>query len=94
MDKWNSILAFVCTTVYIKLVAPDALSLTEGLSRNLGVVCYHPNVQAVQKGPVAIMPSRRKTRSIQGDLRSRGTSYRYLQLIPCPLLQTVHWKKP
>jgi len=37
------------TTVYIKLVAPDALLLSEGA---LGVVSYHPNVQAVH--PVAV----------------------------------------
>jgi len=44
----------LCTTVYIKLVAPDALLLSEGVCHTLGVVSYHPNVQAVQKGPVAI----------------------------------------
>jgi len=34
----------LCTTVYIKLV------VSEGVCRTLGVVSYHPNVQAVQKG--------------------------------------------
>ena len=46
----------LCTTVYIKLVAPDALLLSEAVCRTLGVVSYHPNVQAVQKGPVTITP--------------------------------------
>ena len=44
----------LCTTVYIKVVAPDSLLLSESVCRNLGVVSFHPNVQVVQKGPVAI----------------------------------------
>ena len=40
--------------MYIKLVAPDLLLLSESVCRNLGVVSYHPNVQVVQKGPVAV----------------------------------------
>ena len=44
----------LCTTVYIKLVAPDALLLSEAVCCTLGVVSYHPNLQVVQKGPVTI----------------------------------------
>ena len=46
----------LCTAVYIKLVAPDALLLSESVCRTLGVVSYHPNVQVLQKGPVTITP--------------------------------------
>ena len=38
-------------TVYIKLVAPNSLLLSESVCCNLGMVSYHPNVQVVQKGP-------------------------------------------
>ena len=59
----------LCTTVYIKLVAPDALLLSEAVCRTLGVVSYHPHVQVVQKGPVTITPI---TISIKKDILPLG----------------------
>jgi len=38
-----------CTTVYIKFVAPDKLLLSEAVCHRLGIVTYHPEVQAVQR---------------------------------------------
>ena len=35
------------TTVYVKLVAPDQLLLSETVCRLLGIVSYHPSVQSV-----------------------------------------------
>ena len=37
----------LCTSVYIKLIAPDALLLSEAVCCTLGVVSYHPSVQVV-----------------------------------------------
>jgi len=39
----------ICTTVYVKLVAPDQLLLSEAVCCQLGIVSYHPSVQSVQK---------------------------------------------
>ena len=38
----------ICTTVYVKLVAPDQLLLSETVFCQLGIVSYHPSVQSVQ----------------------------------------------
>ena len=37
----------IVTTVYVKLVAPDPLLLSENVCRLLGIVSYHPSVQSV-----------------------------------------------
>ena len=37
----------ICTTVYVKLVAPDQLLLSESVCCELGIVSYHPSVQSV-----------------------------------------------
>ena len=37
----------IVTTVYVKLVAPDQLLLSETVCRLLGIVSYHPSVQSV-----------------------------------------------
>ena len=37
----------ITTTVYVKLVAPDQLLLSETVCRLLGIVTYHPRVQSV-----------------------------------------------
>ena len=37
----------ICTTVYVKLVAPDKLLLSEAVCCQLGIVSYHPSVQSV-----------------------------------------------
>ena len=39
----------IVTTVYVKLVAPDRLLLSETVCRLLGIVIYHPNVQSVER---------------------------------------------
>ena len=39
----------VSTTVYVKLVAPDQLLLSETVCHLLGIVSYHPNVQFVER---------------------------------------------
>ena len=39
----------IITTVYVKLVAPDQLLLSETVCRHLGIVSYHPNVQSVKR---------------------------------------------
>ena len=39
----------IITTVYVKLVAPDQLLLSETVCRHLGIVSYHPNVQSVDR---------------------------------------------
>ena len=38
----------IIATVYVKLVAPDHLLLSESVCHHLGVVNYHPNVQSVE----------------------------------------------
>ena len=37
----------ICTTVYVKLVAPEQLLLSESICCELGIVSYHPSVQSV-----------------------------------------------
>ena len=37
----------ICTTVYVKLVAPDQLLLSESVCCELGIVSYHLSVQSV-----------------------------------------------
>ena len=39
----------VSTTVYVKLVTPDQLLLSETVCYFLGIVSYHPNVQFVER---------------------------------------------
>ena len=39
----------IITTVYVKLVAPDQLLLSETVCRHLSIVSYHPNVQSVER---------------------------------------------
>ena len=39
----------IVATVYVKLVAPDKLLLSETVCRLLGIVSYHPNVQSVER---------------------------------------------
>ena len=39
----------IVTTVYVKLVAPDKLLLSETVCCLLGIVSYHPNVQSVER---------------------------------------------
>ena len=37
------------TTVYVKLVAPDELLLSESACHRLGIVSYHPEVQLLRR---------------------------------------------
>ena len=39
----------VSTTVYVKLVGPDQLLLSETIFNFLGIVSYHPNVRSVER---------------------------------------------
>jgi len=39
----------IVSTVFVKLVAPDKLLLSENVRRMLGVVSYHPDVQPVDE---------------------------------------------
>ena len=45
----------ICTTVYVKLVAPDQLLLSETVCCQLGIVSYHPSVQSVQGCHTAVI---------------------------------------
>ena len=38
----------IIATVYVKLVAPDQLLLSETVCHHLGIVNYNPNVQPVE----------------------------------------------
>ena len=53
----------ICTTVYVKLVAPGKLLLSEAVCCQLGIVSYHPSVQSVQGRHTAVM-SRLSTSTI------------------------------
>ena len=46
----------ICTTVYVKLVAPDQLLLSEAVCCQLGIVSYHPSVQSVSNHNMTTMP--------------------------------------
>ena len=39
----------IVTTVYVKLVAPDQLLLSESACHLLGIVSYHPDVQLLKR---------------------------------------------
>ena len=39
----------IVTTVYVKLVAPDQLLLSESACHRLGIVSYHPEVQLLRR---------------------------------------------
>ena len=39
----------IFTTVYVKLVAPDQLLLSESACHLLGIVSYHPDVQLLKR---------------------------------------------
>ena len=39
----------MCTTLYVKLIAPDQLLLSETVCHRLGIVNYHPHVKAMQR---------------------------------------------
>ena len=39
----------VITTVYVKLLAPDKLLLSETVCRLLGIITYHPSIQLMEK---------------------------------------------
>ena len=58
----------ICTTVYVKIKAPDSLLLSETVCRELGIVQYHPNVRPLgnsrETGTVDRSP-RDKVRMIQ-----------------------------
>ena len=53
----------ICTTVYVKLVAPDKLLLSEAVCCQLGIVSYHPSVQSVLGRNMTVM-SRSPTSTI------------------------------
>ena len=59
----------ICTTVYVKLVAPDQLLLSEAVCYKLGIVSYHPSVQSVQ-GYHTIITSRPTTSTTTNDCKS------------------------
>ena len=39
----------VCTTVNVKIQAPDSLLLSEVICQELGIVKYHPSVKSLDK---------------------------------------------
>ena len=47
----------IVNTVFVKLVAPDKLLLSENVRRMLGVVSYHPDVQPVGSAHVVNDPA-------------------------------------
>ena len=59
----------ICTTVYVKLVAPDQLLLSEAVCCKLGIVSYHPSVQSVQ-GYHTTVTSRPTTSTTTNDCKS------------------------
>ena len=59
----------ICTTVYVKLVAPDQLLLSEAVCCKLGIVSYHPSVQFVQ-GCHTTVTSRPTTSTTTNDCKS------------------------
>ena len=59
----------ICTTVYVKLVAPDQLLLSEAVCCQLGIVSYHPSVQSVQ-GCYATKTSGPSTSTTTNDCKS------------------------
>ena len=46
----------ICTTAYVKLVAPDQLLLSETVCCQLGIVSYHPSVQSMQGCYTTVTP--------------------------------------
>ena len=52
----------ITTTVFVKLVAPHQLLLSESVCRQLEIVGYHPNAQTVETKSTLIVES-----SISGD---------------------------
>ena len=46
----------ICTTAYVKLVAPDQLLLSETVCCQLGIVSYHPSVQSMQGCHTTVTP--------------------------------------
>ena len=59
----------ICTTVYVKLVAPDQLLLSEAVCCQLGIVSYHPSVPSVQ-GCHTTVTSRPTTSTTTDDCKS------------------------
>ena len=55
----------VCETVYVKLDAPDALSLFENVCCKLNIVTYHPDVQPVRQGQRKKKGKKAKVKLIQ-----------------------------
>ena len=59
----------ICTTVYVKLVVPDQLLLSEAVCCKLSIVSYHPSVQCVQ-GCHTTVTFRPTTSTITNDCKS------------------------
>ena len=59
----------ICTTVYVKLLAPDQLLLSEAVCYKLGIVSYHPSVQFVQ-GYHTTITSKPTTSTTTNDCKS------------------------
>ena len=59
----------ICTTMYVKLVAPDQLLLSEAVCYKLGIASYHPSVQSVQ-GYHTTITSRPTTSTTTNDCKS------------------------
>ena len=57
----------ICTTVYVKLVAPDQLLLSEAVCFQLGIVSHHPSVQYVQGCYSAETPRPTRNGDCEGD---------------------------
>ena len=69
------------TPIYIKMDAYDQLLLSEGMCRQLGIISYHPDVQA---GPSEKSQSTRTTREFKSENVATVLTLRVL------LLQSVH----
>ena len=39
----------IINTVYVKLLAPDKLLLSETVCHLLGIITYHPSIQSMEK---------------------------------------------
>jgi len=58
------------TTVYVKLVAPDELLLSEAVCRQLVIVNYHPSVKAI---PRCTAEATSRLSNVESEEESNGT---------------------
>ena len=69
------------TPIYVKMDAPDPLLLSEGVCRQLGVVCYHDNVHP--------LPVKSVKEKLSKQERSVGVESHTGKLTPLPAKDVV-----